>query len=146
MDIVKYRKLLLTQLLYVTPFHNSQWDELTLKVKNPEEYELLHQRNIPGSGHPFYTTMHERIENHPLVKTRDAYWQNRTTLCIGYTLKANPSIFRPIFSHARQALIDKLLPSISLMVKRREKSLTFMAIFKIKKIPKVIIDKIMKLI
>jgi len=142
MDIATYRDILLTQ-PELGPFStfSETWDQILLKVENPEEYEFFQQKRWQDS-----IWIHKRIENHPLVNNGEAYWQNRNTLCIGYSLKSNPTIFRPIFSHARQYIIDKLLPNIPLIVKKRAKALTFMAIFKIKKLPKVIIDEIINLI
>ena len=45
--------------------------------------------------------------NHPLVNSGEAYWSNNTTLCIGYRLRNNPDIFRPIFNYNRQRNIDQ---------------------------------------
>ena len=34
--------------------------------------------------------------NHPLVCSRDAFWVDNKTLCVGYRLKSNNTIFRNI--------------------------------------------------
>jgi len=46
---------------------------------------------------------------HQLVLCNNAFWVSKNVLCIGYELRDNREIFRPIFSHKRQRLIDKLL-------------------------------------
>lgn len=47
-------------------------------------------------------------KNHPLVLSHTAYWVNDHELCIGYEMYTNPAIFRPIFSHKRQRLLDQV--------------------------------------
>lgn len=44
--------------------------------------------------------------NHPLVLSGQAFWHTDNELCLGYELETNPDIFRPIFSHKRQRLLD----------------------------------------
>jgi hypothetical protein len=34
--------------------------------------------------------------NHPLVISGDAFWEDNETLCVGYKLKSNNTIFRNI--------------------------------------------------
>jgi len=46
--------------------------------------------------------------NHPLVLSKKAFWINKDELCIGYKLDTNPEIYRPIFSHSRQRILDKV--------------------------------------
>jgi len=46
--------------------------------------------------------------NHPSVLSGHAYWVNDRELCVGYRLQSNPSVFRPIFSHRRQRLLDQV--------------------------------------
>jgi len=46
--------------------------------------------------------------NHPSVLSGHAYWVNDRELCVGYRLLSNPSVFRPIFSHRRQRLLDQV--------------------------------------
>jgi len=43
---------------------------------------------------------------HPKILSGEAFWTTRNKLCIGYHSVANPDIFRPIFSHKRQRLLD----------------------------------------
>ena len=46
--------------------------------------------------------------NHPSVLSGNAYWVNDRELCVGYQLQSNPTVFRPIFSHRRQRLLDQV--------------------------------------
>jgi hypothetical protein len=50
--------------------------------------------------------------NHPLVLSGIGFWINFRELCIGYELSENSEIFRPIFSHNRQILLDELNTNI----------------------------------
>ena len=50
--------------------------------------------------------------NHPLVLSGSAFWINDKHLCIGYTFDDNPEIYRPIFSHKRQRLLNKITKDI----------------------------------
>ena len=45
---------------------------------------------------------------HPKVSSGEAFWTTHNKLCIGYRSATNPDIFRPIFSHKRQRLLDKV--------------------------------------
>ena len=46
--------------------------------------------------------------SHPKILSGEAFWTTRNKLCIGYHSLANPDIFRPIFSHKRQRLLDEV--------------------------------------
>ena len=71
---------------------------------------------------------------------------NNDTLCLGYILKQEPTIYRPIFSYKREKQINKFLPNIPVMVNKRKKYLIFIEIMRIKKIPSAIINEIMQFI
>ena len=43
---------------------------------------------------------------HPKILSGEAFWITPVELCVGYYLRTNPDIFRPIFSHKRQRLLD----------------------------------------
>ena len=43
--------------------------------------------------------------NHPLVREGRAFWYDNNTICIGYKLKTNHSIIKPIFNQATQNII-----------------------------------------
>ena len=45
---------------------------------------------------------------HPKIRNESAYWINMYELCIGYVLKNNNNIFRPVFSYKRQKILDKI--------------------------------------
>lgn len=53
-----------------------------------------------------YSINFQRV--HPKVESGEAFWTTRNKLCIGYHSLANPDIFRPIFSHKRQRLLDEV--------------------------------------
>ena len=77
--------------------------------------------------------------NHPIVLSGKAYWITHNKLCIGYKMTSNPEIYRPIFSHKRQRLLDKVNLTVIKPYKfwNKIKSEYFMSLAKIhsKKIP-----------
>jgi len=83
--------------------------------------------------------------NHPLVNSNQAYWSNNTTLCLGYRLRNNPDIFRPVFNHKRQCNIDQFQNNIKRVVEKRNEIRAFIELFKIKRFPRVLVEKIIKL-
>ena len=85
------------------------------------------------------------IPNHALVNSGEAYWTNSATLCLGYNMLGNGNIFRPIFSHRRQRMIDEFQPNIARVVKKRAEKMAYMAVAKIKKLPIVLVDEIISL-
>jgi len=122
MDVIKYRKLYLSE--------NWRENRFIAIIK----YVGLEQQHI---------RQHNQ-RNHPLVLSGNAYWITHDQLCIGYELSENPEVFRPIFSHKRQRLMDILIPSIKNPVKfwKNLKSRYFLSMVKIKKLPIVCIDNI----
>jgi hypothetical protein len=62
------------------------------------------------SSTPFHETKYtyDMQKNHPLVLSGNAFWQTHNELCIGYVLVTNNDVFRPIFSHTRQRILDQL--------------------------------------
>jgi len=123
MDVIKYRKLYLSE--------NWRENRFIAIIK----YVGLEQQH-------FDDTISQR--NHPLVLSGNAYWITHDQLCIGYELSENPEVFRPIFSHKRQRLMDILIPSIKNPVKfwKNLKSRYFLSMVKIKILPIVCIDNI----
>ena len=99
------------------------------------EAQLYHRRSDP------WWDFHQLI--HPLVNSGDAYWIDDKTLCLGYRLKNNKAIFRPIFNYKRQKLINNFQKDISKIVLKREKCMNYIEFYKIK-LPKDIIDHIFK--
>jgi len=125
MNIYLYRKYLLNW-----PLNYWDWDNIEVSE------EMIPMNWRPHGEH---TTI-----NHPLVNSGNAYWINRTTLCTGYKLAINNNIFRSIFSHKRQRIIDKFLPNIKFVVHKREKNKKYLEIIKIKKLPSDVIKLIIK--
>ena len=99
--------------------------------------------------------------NHPKVLSGEGYWITNDKLCIGYVCLKNPKIFRPIFSHKRQRLLNrihKFTPIVDINGKKNEdegnticnpykfwnkvKSKYFLTLSKNKKIPIVCIEYI----
>jgi len=126
MDIIKYRKLYLSENWGGNRFN------MIRKIVDLEQ-----QRR------PFSFTI-DLQRNHPLVLSGNAYWITHDQLCIGYELNEKSEVFRPIFSHKRQRLMDILIPSIKNPVKfwKNLKSRYFLSMVKIKKLPIVCIDNI----
>jgi len=110
---------------------NSEWEDIILDVSNwVQQYFYNSNRHLLN------------YKNHPLVNSGNAYWTNDTTLCLGYKLKNNHSIFRPIFSYKRQDLINNFQKDISKIVLKRKKCMNYIEFYKIKKIPKDVLDYI----
>jgi hypothetical protein len=82
---------------------------------------------------------HTEPLNHPLVNSGDAYWTDDKTLCLGYKLKNNETIFRPIFCHKRQDLINNFQKDISKLVLKREKCMNYIEFYRIRRLPKDIL-------
>lgn len=80
--------------------------------------------------------------------SRKAYWINDNELCIGYKMIDNPTIFRPIFSHSRQRILDRVNSYIPnpYMFWNKLKSRAFVELYKKKYIPTDIIYNIITFI
>lgn len=87
MDIIKYRKIYLKY----------NWGENHFSAIKQKVYGTYNVSNA-------FT----HSTNHPLVLSGQAFWFNDNELCIGYELNTHPEIFRPIFSHKRQRLLDEV--------------------------------------
>ena len=88
-------------------------------------------------------------ENHPWVNKGIAFWTGGQELCIGWILNNNLSIYRPIFSHKRNNLINKINKDIILQTNvgkiwKKAKSRFFYQLCKIKKIPTVLVMHIVE--
>jgi len=133
MDIIKYRKYYLSENYGDNRFR-------MMKYCVGKEY----------SGSKRYNKIFNTVfgRNHPLVLSGKAYWINKDELCIGYKLDSNPEIYRPIFSHKRQRLLDKLTKDIINPYKFWNKVRTqyFSSLYKIKKLPVSCIENIIMLI
>ena len=89
MDVLKYRHYYLE--------HNWGTNRFQMTTYNVDE-DVANDR--------VFETPYGRI--HPLVLSKKAFWINKDELCIGYTLDTNPEVFRPIFNHARQMILDRV--------------------------------------
>ena len=131
MDITKYRQHVV-KCPYVTNHLNGEpWEQVRVFV--PPHLRLRRSDNSISTY------------NHPLVNSGEAYWSNNTTLCLGYRLRNNPDIFRPIFNHNRQHNIDQFQNNINRVVEKRKEKRAFIELFKIKRFPRVLVEKIIKL-
>ena len=135
MNITNYRKYVVNS-PYVTNhiLPENEWDQVRKYVENWQRF------NPAVFG---YTNSRHTV--HPEVNSGKAYWTNYTTLCLGYKLRSNPTIFRPIFRNDHQQKINQFQCNIKRIVKKRDQKRAFVELFKIKKIPSELIDKIVKL-
>jgi len=93
MDVIKYRKWYLCE----------NWGENRFRmIKYGVEFKEIRIRR----NNKIMTIDFQR--NHPKVLSGEGYWITHEKLCIGYELDSNPEIYRPIFSHKRQRLLDKV--------------------------------------
>ena len=125
MNITNYRKYVVNS-PYVTNhiLPENEWDQVRKYVENWQRF------NPAVFG---YTNSRHTV--HPEVNSGKAYWTNYTTLCLGYKLRSNPDIFRPIFRHNHQQKINEFQCNIKRIVKKRDQKRAFVELFKIKKIP-----------
>ena len=136
MDIKKYRQHVVNSISLhtVIVFHiwsGEPWEQVREVV--PPHLRLIQSDKLIGAY------------NHPLVNSGEAYWSNNTTLCLGYRLRNNPDIFRPIFNYNRQRNIDQFQNNIKRVVEKRKEKRAFIELFKIKRFPRVLVEKIIKL-
>ena len=89
MNSVKYRKIVL-----VWNWKDNQFIMIKEKNNKPKCFPCPYSINFQ--------------RNHPKVLSGEAFWTTHNELCVGYHLVTNPDIFRPIFSHKRQRLLDKV--------------------------------------
>jgi len=85
---------------------------------------------------------------HPLIVTGKAFRLNDRELCVGYRLASNHNIFRPIFSHKRQRILDNVHASIRcptvFWYKVRQRY--YLCMCKVKRIPLECVQHIMRFI
>ena len=144
MDVYEYRRYILNR--GEEREGNNNWENVVLRLP----ISIAIQYSCPWRM-PSYRQM-RRVpgywSNHPLVNSGDAYWLNERTLCLGYKLRSNNAIYRPIFSLIRQESIDKFQKNISKMVLKRERSMSknaYIVLLKVKELPVEIVDKIVKI-
>jgi hypothetical protein len=90
MDIQKYRKWYLEE-----NWGQNRFIKVKIETDIRKNISIIHHNGFMFS-------------NHPLVLSGKAYWINVYELCVGYELAENPEIYRPIFSHKRQILLDRM--------------------------------------
>ena len=134
MDITKYRQHVVNSPYVTNHLNGEPWEEVRMFV--PPHLRLCVLLTTFGKVCTY---------NHPLVNSHQAYWLNRTTLCLGYRLRNSPDIFRPIFNSNRQREIDRFQNNIKRVVEKRKEKLAFIELFKIKRFPRVLVEKIIKL-
>ena len=132
MDITKYRRHVVNSPYVTNHLNGEPWEQVRVFV--PPHLRLRWND---------YTEL--CTYNHPLVNSNQAYWSNNTTLCLGYRLRNNPDIFRPVFSHKRQRNINEFQNNIKRVVEKRNEIRAFIELFKIKRFPRVLVEKIIKL-
>ena len=94
MDAIKYTKIYLERRRGLNKF--TMVKIITNKVLTP---------HTTKSDNIFY---HKHYWSHPKVKSGEAFWVRDYELCVGYVLRKNTAIFRPIFSHKRQDLLNEV--------------------------------------
>lgn len=136
MNVYEYRRYILNR-----GERNDNWEDVVLRLP----ISVARQYSWLWGG---ARRMSDYWSNHPLVNSGDAYWLNERTLCLGYKLRSNNAIYRPIFSLIRQESIDKFQKNISKMVLKRERSMSknaYIVLLKVKELPVEIVDKIVKI-
>lgn len=131
MDITKYRQHVVKSPYVTNHLNGEPWEQVRVWV--PPHLRIRRSDNL------IYAY------NHPLVNSHQAYWLNRTTLCLGYRLRNNPDIFRSVFNHKRQRNINEFQNNIKRVVEKRNEIMAFIELFKIKRFPRVLVEKIIKL-
>lgn len=134
MNAMLYRKLYLTE--NWGPNRFSQVKHKVVGVKRLQKW------------YPDRRTLFDKIQNHPFVSSGRAYWINDNELCMGYQLRTNPEVFRPIFSHKRQRLLtvvhaDIVHPSTFWQAVRRRYWFT---VCQLKQLPLECVDCIVRFI
>ena len=150
MDVYKYRRYILNR---GERNNNDSWENVVLRlpISVARQYSWLwmgHQQLFQRIAKQNMRGMTDPWSNHPLVNSGDAYWLNERTLCLGYKLRSNNAIYRPIFSLIRQESINKFQKNISKMVLKRERSMSknaYIVLLKVKELPVEIVDKIVKI-
>lgn len=92
MNKLEYYKILLN-----LDDNNSPWDRISQDI-TPWINDFLEKKSV-------YCESRFKNINHPLVKSGDAYWINKNTLCIGYKLKNNNKVYHPILNSYSSFLV-----------------------------------------
>ena len=97
MNVILYRKW------YLSAHSTGGFDRFTKITHKVDALACREHSSIACS-----TGVTRDRNNHPSVLSGHAYWVNDRELCVGYRLLSNPTVFRPIFSHRRQRLLDEV--------------------------------------
>ena len=100
--------------------HNSRWVEIKKNIKDAE-IKLVPYYGNSATGRRGWSSVALKI--HPLVEKKMAYWNNNNTLLLGYKLKNNGQIFRPIFSGEREERLSKVRLAIKKYVGQPEEGI-----------------------
>jgi len=124
--------------------YNEDWSSLIGCYLKPNWYYVI--KNVES----LYNSTFNK-NNHPLIREGLAFWDNNQ-LVIGYNLKNNPDIFRPLWCKKREKEFLNVRIEINMYGKfsaadSREKMVynILLDIENIKKIPELILRKISKL-
>ena len=98
MDVYEYRRYILNRGENAYTWQgrevNDNWEDVVLRLP----ISVARQYSWLWGGARRMRSMSDYWSNHPLVNSGDAYWLNERTLCLGYKLRSNNAIYRPIFS------------------------------------------------
>ena len=86
---------------------NNKYRKLYLEENWGENKFIMIKYHVNFRRNNRIMTIHFQ-KNHPKVLCGEGYWITHNKLCIGYELNNHPEIYRPIFSHKRQRLLDRL--------------------------------------
>jgi len=102
------------------------------------------------STNAFHTVTHMVgiHQNHPRVLSGEAFWIDDSSLCIGYELRSDPRVFRPIFSHRRQRLLSKVHVGIihPIVFWNRLRNKYYLCMAKLKQLPLECVEYIVRFI
>ena len=123
-------------------YYNDEWAYIIYKINSTERGNYFN---------PFFDILYfgqPRISNHALIDKGIGFWLNDHEIVTGYRLRKNPSIIRPIFSHNREKIFEKIKFHINRYTKF-DVSLIRQTMIKkelmyIKKFPVDIINEILK--
>lgn len=90
MNVIKYRKWYLCENWNINDFKIVEYYVDSKEMRLHEAVSIDFQRN------------------HPKVLSGEGYWLTNEKLCMGYEMVTNPEIYRPIFSHKRQKILDNV--------------------------------------
>lgn len=103
--------------------YSSRWVEIKKYIKD-EDIKLVPYYGDPGSSDARRRGWSSvALKLHPLVEKKMAYWTDNNTLLLGYKLKDNDQIFRPIFSIEREKLLSKVRLTIKKYVGQPEEGI-----------------------